>query len=120
MAVQQIWEQSSASGKTGANERVLHSFSDSGSDGFRPASGLVTVKGLLYGTTPKRGVATVGTLFSVDEKTGAEAVLHNFNIGYANDGVAPEAGLIDVNGTLYGTTSEGGVSLPSCPNSGPR
>ena len=105
--------------KTGTNERVLHSFSDNGSDGFRPESGLVAVKGMLYGTTPKGGIATVGTLFRVNAKPGAESVLHSFNIGYADDGVAPEAGLIDVNGTLYGTTSQGGVSLPSCPNSGP-
>ncbi len=105
--------------KSGTNERVLHSFSDSGSDGFRPASGLVAVNGILYGTTPKGGIATVGTIFRVNEKTGAERVLHSFNIGYENDGVYPEAGLINVNGTLYGTTAEGGVSLPSCPNSGP-
>jgi uncharacterized repeat protein (TIGR03803 family) len=105
--------------ETGTNERVLHSFSDSGSDGFRPVSSLTAVKGMLYGTTPKGGIATVGTIFRVDEKTGAESVLHSFNIGYINDGVYPEAGLINVNGTLYGTTSYGGVSLPSCPNSGP-
>jgi uncharacterized repeat protein (TIGR03803 family) len=105
--------------KTGTDERVLHSFNDNGSDGYRPDSGLVALKGLLYGTTPKGGIATVGTLFSVDAKTGAETILHNFNIGYRNDGVAPDAGLINLNGTLYGTTSYGGVSLPSCPNSGP-
>src|SRR5579863_9883085 len=30
--------------------------------------------------------------------------------GYPNDGAYPDAGLINVNGTLYGTTSNGGAS----------
>jgi hypothetical protein len=35
--------------------------------------------------------------------SGSEKVLHSF--GYGSDGATPLAGLIDVNGTLYGTTS---------------
>jgi uncharacterized repeat protein (TIGR03803 family) len=34
--------------------------------------------------------------------------LHAFRGGNTSDGAAPQAGLIDVNGTLYGTTSAGG------------
>ena len=37
-----------------------------------------------------------------------EKVLHSF--GYGSDGATPQAGLIDVNGTLYGTTSAGGAN----------
>jgi uncharacterized repeat protein (TIGR03803 family) len=37
---------------------------------------------------------------------GSEKVLHSF--GYGSDGATPLAGLIDVKGTLYGTTSAGG------------
>jgi uncharacterized repeat protein (TIGR03803 family) len=104
--------------KTGTNERVLHSFSNNGSDGIRPEAPLIAVKGMLYGTTSGGGAASFGTIFSIDEKNGAETVLHSFGEGYASDGVYPQAGLIDVNGTLYGTTSIGGVTLPSCPYSG--
>ena len=39
--------------------------------------------------------------------SGNEKVLHSF--GYGSDGATPLAGLIDVNGTLYGTTSAGGT-----------
>jgi hypothetical protein len=37
--------------------------------------------------------------------SGAEQVLHSFG---GSDGADPEADLIDVNGTLYGTTYYGG------------
>jgi uncharacterized repeat protein (TIGR03803 family) len=48
-----------------------------------------------------------GTVFSVT-KGGSEKVLHRFSFG-SGDGALPSAGLIDVNGTLYGTTEEGGT-----------
>ena len=38
---------------------------------------------------------------------GSEKMLHSF--GYGSDGATPLAGLIDVKGTLYGTTSAGGA-----------
>jgi len=38
---------------------------------------------------------------------GGETVIHTFGNGF--DGAAPLAGLIDVKGTLYGTTSAGGT-----------
>ena len=37
--------------------------------------------------------------------SGKEKLLHSF--GYGTDGATPLAGLIDVSGTLYGTTSAG-------------
>src|SRR5438105_4995410 len=42
-----------------------------------------------------------GTVFSLDPNTGAETVLHPFG---STDGAYPMAGLIAVNGMLYGTT----------------
>ncbi len=45
-----------------------------------------------------------GTVFSMSPG-GEEKILHSF--GYGSDGATPLAGLIDVNGTLYGTTSAG-------------
>ena len=41
-------------------------------------------------------------------KTGRENVLHSFAGGH--DGANPMGGLIDVNGTFYGTTAKGGTS----------
>jgi uncharacterized repeat protein (TIGR03803 family) len=90
---------------TGA-ETVLHSFGGTG-DGSTPYASLIDVKGKLYGTTETGGAAAAGTVFSVDPKTGAEAVVYSFLGG--TDGKGPDASLIDVKGTLYGTTNEGGT-----------
>ncbi|MBV8066676.1 MAG: hypothetical protein JO113_01780 [Candidatus Eremiobacteraeota bacterium] len=96
---------------TSGTEKVLYSFAG-GSDGSGPAAGLIGVGGLLYGTTASGGAYCVppynscGTLFSITTG-GAETVLHSF--GSAGDGAIPTAGLLDVSGTLYGTTSLGGA-----------
>ncbi|HTT83626.1 MAG TPA: choice-of-anchor tandem repeat GloVer-containing protein [Rhizomicrobium sp.] len=90
---------------TGA-ETVLHSFGGR-DDGQDAEAGLIDVKGMLYGTTRSGGTHGWGTVFSVDADTGAETVLHSFAAGA--DGAYPQAGLIDVDSTLYGTTEWGGV-----------
>ena len=89
-------------------EKVVHSFQDDGADGVSPAAGLINVNGTLYGTTRYGGsYDEVGTVFSLDPKTDAVTVLYAFS--YENmDGNYPQAGVIDVNGTLYGTTVSGG------------
>jgi uncharacterized repeat protein (TIGR03803 family) len=100
---------------TTGSEKVLHSFSGSG-DGIGPAAGLIDVKGTLYGTTNGGGTGTCdcGTVFSITP-AGVEAILHSF-AGPTGDGGQPLAGLTDVNGTLYGTTSGGGKdgAQPGC------
>jgi uncharacterized repeat protein (TIGR03803 family) len=95
-------------------ETVLHSFN--GPDGLDPHSGLLLDgRGNLYGTTFFGGTSYVGalpagpagygTVFKLDA-SGNETVLHSFN---CSDGASPEAALImDREGNLYGTTSEGG------------
>jgi uncharacterized repeat protein (TIGR03803 family) len=97
----------------GGKEKVLYSFRG-GTDGAVPESGLTYFKGSLYGTTNAGGAytdnghcsgAACGTVFSVTPG-GKEKVLHSF--GNGEDGTEPEAGLVEVNGTLYGTTSYGG------------
>ncbi len=95
---------------TGA-EKVLHSFCSENNciDGFYPWGGLIDVKGTLYGTTSQGGFDQAGTVIAVDPKTGAEKVLHAFcSRPHCTDGGIPMAGLIDINGTLYGTTFSGG------------
>jgi uncharacterized repeat protein (TIGR03803 family) len=87
-------------------ESVLHSFGAAG-DGVQPEAGLIDVNGTLYGTTRAGGAYDFGTVFSITT-AGKEKVLHSFDYNYT-DGVWPYAGLADVHGTLYGTTSQGGA-----------
>jgi len=100
---------------TGGTEKVLHSFG-SGSDGSAPEAALIDVSGTLYGTTALGGVNGDGTVFSITTG-GAEVVMHSF-AGSPNDGNYPVASLIDVSGTLYGTTEEGGANVCGSPNTG--
>jgi uncharacterized repeat protein (TIGR03803 family) len=96
---------------------VLYSFK-SGNDGRDPHAGpLIKVKGTLYGTTvygggPCLGRCFEGTVFAITT-SGGETVLHNFEVG-SKDGKNPRAGLIDVTGTLYGTTIHGGLASCYC------
>jgi uncharacterized repeat protein (TIGR03803 family) len=90
---------------TGA-EAVQHAFAGR-SDGKYPQAGLLSVDGTLYGTTPGGKLHHVGTVFSIDPTTGTETVLYIFQ--GVPDGAHPYAGLVNVNGTLYGTTIYGGT-----------
>jgi uncharacterized repeat protein (TIGR03803 family) len=96
---------------TSGKETVLHTFGGSG-DGYSPSAGLIDVKGTLYGTTYLGGAnycsdIGCGTVFAVTT-SGTETVLHSF-AGYPTDGELPQAGLLNVNGALYGTTWWGGT-----------
>jgi uncharacterized repeat protein (TIGR03803 family) len=87
-------------------EKVLHNFGD-GPDGSYPDASLTEMNGTLYGTTSMGGAHGEGTIFSMT-LSGNEKMLYSF--GSSNsDGLHPYASLIDVNGTLYGTTSGGGA-----------
>ncbi|HLY02041.1 MAG TPA: choice-of-anchor tandem repeat GloVer-containing protein [Candidatus Cybelea sp.] len=98
-------------------ESLVYSFKNSSGDGNEPYAGLLNIKGTLYGTTGQGGNASDGTVFKVTT-SGAETVLYSF-AGYPSNGGTPSAGLIDVNGTLYGTTDEGGNSSACYNNFGP-
>jgi uncharacterized repeat protein (TIGR03803 family) len=91
---------------TSGSLTTLHTFG-SGSDGSRPLTPLLNVRGAFYGTTELGGAHGKGTVFKMNLDGSKEKVLHSF--GYGSDGAMPLAGLIDVNGTLYGTTSAGGT-----------
>jgi len=92
------------------NENVLYSFCSQPdcTDGQWPDAGLIDAQGTLYGTTVFGGASGSGSVFAVNADTGSETVLYSFTGG--TDGALPEASLIDVKGTLYGTTSQGGQS----------
>jgi uncharacterized repeat protein (TIGR03803 family) len=91
---------------TSGTESVLYRFKGN-SDGANPEAGLIAVGSTLYGTTSAGGGSSNGgTVFAVTTQ-GAESVLHRF--GEGSDGKDPSAALLDVNGTLYGTTASGGA-----------
>ena len=96
--------------QTGA-ETIVYSFRG-GTDGSEPNGALVDVNGTLFGVTEYGGAYSEGTLFSLNLATGKEKVLHSFGSG--NDGWGLGAGLINVGGTLYGTTEIGGSTNPNC------
>jgi uncharacterized repeat protein (TIGR03803 family) len=100
---------------TSGTESVLYSFAGSPSDGACPVAGLTNVGGTLYGTTcdgganggsgrPCGGIGATGygTVYKITT-SGTESVLHSF-AGPPSDGLTPFGGLINVGGTLYGTT----------------
>ncbi len=96
---------------TGKDFRVLHAFRGGATDGAAPMAGLVEIGGKLYGTTAEGGAYggsnySGGTVFSINLATRSERIIHSF--GGSSDGAYPVSGLIDVKGTLYGTTEEGG------------
>jgi uncharacterized repeat protein (TIGR03803 family) len=97
---------------TSGNESVLYTFAG-GSDGLKPQSGLIDVKGTLYGTTRYGGggecqgqYAGCGTVYSIST-SGSESVLYSFAGG--TDGMYPQATVLEHDGTLYGTTAFGGT-----------
>jgi uncharacterized repeat protein (TIGR03803 family) len=94
-------------------EKVLHSFCNQANctDGQAPYAGLIEVRGVLYGTAQEYGVHGFGGLvFAIDPKTGVETSVYSFcRILNCTDGDDPTGGVIDVGGTLYGTTAAGGT-----------
>ena len=89
---------------TTGTEQLLYGFDNS--DGYYPAASLINVNGTLYGTTVGGGGSGFfGTAFSITT-SGSLTTLHTFGSG--TDGSSPWAPLLNVRGTLYGTTAGGG------------
>jgi len=99
---------------SGWTETVLHSFNNTGVDGFYANSSLVfDGSGNLYGTTYWGGDFNVGTVFELSPAAGGgwtEKVVHSFD-NHGGDGTYPHGGLIvDGSGNIYGTAAAGGAS----------
>jgi uncharacterized repeat protein (TIGR03803 family) len=97
-----------------AQEKVLHSFNNDGTDGFYPQSSLFLSDNLL-GTTTNGGASNLGTAFRVDPQNGDEAVLGNVFESPTSSGAAPYAGLgffspDNTYPAFYSTTSAGGAN----------
>lgn len=93
-----------------SNKRTLYNFQGQ-PDGAFPDN-LIDAGGTFYGTTisggaMNDGISGKGTLFSLSS-SGVERVLYSFKgIKHKGDGAGP-GGVINVRGTLYGTTYAGG------------
>jgi uncharacterized repeat protein (TIGR03803 family) len=92
----------------------LFSF-DGEPDGSLPAGGLTLVGDIFYGATILGGDSGIsgdgdGVIFEMTT-AGAFTLLHTF--GNSPDGSRPNGNLVLVNGTLYGTTQEGGTATSS-------
>jgi uncharacterized repeat protein (TIGR03803 family) len=95
-----------------ASYKSLYSFK-AGTDGANPNAAPASIGTTLYGTTYFGGgcggnTLGCGAVFSWNTTTGAEAVAYAFT--GASSGSFPSAGLVDVNGILYGVTSAGGAT----------
>jgi len=100
----------SASGQSGLVFTSLYSFTG-GNDGAIPTAALVHGSdGNFYGTTFNGGTNGAGTVFKISTN-GTLTSLYSFNGSdtISNDGVNPQAGLVQgSDGYFYGTTSLGG------------
>ncbi len=95
--------------KPWGKEKVIYNF-DGGSVGQNPLDApLIAVGGRLYGTA-NGGKDGFGIVFSL-KPSGRFTILHNFR--GTLDGSGPYGGLLNVNGTLYGTTGGGGSGCGS-------
>jgi uncharacterized repeat protein (TIGR03803 family) len=91
-------------------ESLVYKFKNYPSDGAVPRGDLLYRNGTFYGTTEYGGANCAvsygcGTIFS-STPSGSETMLYSFQ---PSEGAYPVAGLIDLNGTFYGTTSSGGA-----------
>lgn len=100
------------------SETLLYSFAG-GNDGSRPVGRLIEdTQGNLYGATFGGGTAGFGTVFELSPPAAvggawSKATLHNFTVAFlpGPDGGQPLDGLtMDVQGNLYGTTTQGGLA----------
>jgi uncharacterized repeat protein (TIGR03803 family) len=90
-------------------EIKLYSFKGTADDGAYPHGELLAYNGKLYGTTVNGGIGCFpkgcGTVFELDPASGVERAVYRFD---GPDGAYPYAGLVEVNGRLWGTTANGG------------
>jgi uncharacterized repeat protein (TIGR03803 family) len=108
-----------------SKEKVLYSFKSDGKDGWYPDGLVFDDAGNLYGTTSEGGNYGYGAVFELTPGAGdawTETLLYNFCSGGwpCSDGAYPALGsvIVDADGKLYGTTSEGGAYGTTCLGAG--
>ena len=90
----------------GGGFELLHSFGSSGQEWGFPSGSLTVCGSQLCGMTPYGGESSSSTIFTLNPDGTGFRVIHSFS-GYLSDGQAPGGSLLDLGGTLYGTTSQG-------------
>jgi uncharacterized repeat protein (TIGR03803 family) len=83
-------------------ETTLYPFGDDGVDGELVLAGISLVNGVLYGTTDLGGSNQVGNVYSYNLSTGVGTNLYSFTGSTSEE--FPQAGLVNFDDTLYGTT----------------
>ncbi len=91
-------------------ESVVYSFpysasANNGNAQF-PASALINVGGILYGTAPNGG-GSGGAIYKIDPATQTETVLSSFGLGSGPG--TPYSSLLRVGSMMFGTTLQGGT-----------
>jgi uncharacterized repeat protein (TIGR03803 family) len=89
-------------------ESVVYTFQGGTEDGAKPRGELLTVNGVLWGTTTVGRANGTGTIFQFNPATGVETVSYSFDAAVGTDGATPSAALINLGGIFYGTTFGGG------------
>ena len=88
----------------GTNYMALYDFG--GTNGEYPYGDLTIAGNMMYGMTEAGGTNGYGTIFSID--TVGNNFTNLFNFDYYTYGEEPEANLLLSNGSVYGTTYDGG------------
>lgn len=89
------------------NETIVHAFTG-GADGEYPIGSLLQVGNKLYGENDVGGKHGAGSIFEIDLSSGKEKIVSSF--AGNGGGAVPWGDLSFANGTLYGTTEQGGLS----------
>ncbi|QCK14690.1 MBG domain-containing protein [Mangrovivirga cuniculi] len=90
----------------GTDFTILHEFTNS--TGSNPNGQLIMSNGILFGVARSGGTNSDGVIFKVNTDGTGYSVIHNFN--NALTGSNPRAGLIEIEGVLYGTAYNGGAN----------
>ena len=101
---------------SGTGFTILHQFSNSVHFVSTATPGLTVSNNTLFGSAAGDGAFGSGEVFSMDISGNRFDSLYDFSEesgsfpGTNSDGAFPNGGLVSLNGTLYGTTGEGGAS----------
>jgi uncharacterized repeat protein (TIGR03803 family) len=93
----------------GSGYQILHAFMGHPDDGEGPIGPLVEWDGRLFGVTYSGGENNAGILFAIRPDGTDYQILHSFSY-FSSDPGYPTGGLAINNGTLIGTTSNGGTA----------
>jgi uncharacterized repeat protein (TIGR03803 family) len=86
---------------------VLHNFSSATTNGNSPVAALLLSGNILYGTTDNGGNYDNGTVFSIETNGDGFTLIYSFS-GSSDDGGNPDAPVVLLGDSLYGTTVGGG------------